>query len=109
MEMHEEARKRIVELIATGDEVLATRRSPGTPAIGDFLIDPQSAYQWATDVQNLLVNLFGLESYYYRTFSYLIDRHLTFSPACRALDLLIAAKEAYESNGACADPPAFSS
>ncbi|QEM67829.1 hypothetical protein FO488_06450 [Geobacter sp. FeAm09] len=86
--MDEKTKKRIEELIAVGEQVLATKRSPGEHVIGDFRIDANMAYLWATSVQHLLVSIFGQESEQYRKFSYQLGRQLTFSPASRALAIL---------------------
>ncbi|MBI5892788.1 MAG: HEPN domain-containing protein [Deltaproteobacteria bacterium] len=96
MHIDEKIKRRLDELIATGEQVLATKRSPGTNVIGDFRVDTQMAYQWATSVQNLLVRVFGQEGEHYKNFSAQVTNHLTFSPTYRAQGILKAAKDDYE-------------
>jgi hypothetical protein len=79
-----------------GEQVLATKRSPGRGVIGDSRVDTQMAYQWATSAQNLLVRVFGAESEHYKNFSTQVDKHLTFSPIYQAQGILKAAKDDYE-------------
>lgn len=95
MNCKEEALKLLDELIATGEQVLVTRRSPGTPVIGDFVLEPQITYAWATHAKNLLVNVFGLESVYYSQFSYLLGRELTYAPMLRAQAILKSARNSF--------------
>jgi hypothetical protein len=96
MQVNEKIKKRLVELIAIGEKVLATKRSPGSNVIGDSRVDTQMAFQWATSVQNLLVRVFGQESEHYKNFSIQVAKHLTFSPTYRAQGVLKAAKDDYE-------------
>jgi len=96
MHVDEKVKKRLDELIAIGEQVLATKRSPGRHVIGDFRVDTQMAYQWATSVQNLLVRVFGEESEHYKNFSAQVAKHLTFSPTYHAQGILKAAKDDYE-------------
>ncbi|QEM68950.1 hypothetical protein FO488_12815 [Geobacter sp. FeAm09] len=95
MECKEEIRRYFDELIALGELVLATKQSPDTPAIGDFVLEPRITYVWVTHVQNLLVKVFGAESAYYENFSYLIGRELTFMPMLRAQELLKSARDSF--------------
>ncbi len=96
MHVDEKIKRRLDELIATGEQVLATKRSPGPNVIGDSKVDTQMAYQWATSVQNLLVRVFGQESEHYKNFSSQVTKYLTFSPIYRAQGILKAAKDDYE-------------
>ncbi len=96
MQLDEKIQKRLDELIAMGEQVLGTERSPGPGVIGDSRIDTQMAYQWATSTQNLLVRVFGAESEHYRNFSAQVDKYLSFSPTYRAQGILKAAKDDYE-------------
>lgn len=96
VQVDDKIRKRLDELIATGDEVLATKRDPGPGVIGDYRVDAQMAHQWATSVQNLLVRVFGIESEHYKNFSAQIGKSIGYSPMDRAQGILRAAKDDYE-------------
>jgi len=93
---NEKVKKRLDELIAIGEQVLATKRNPGQNVIGDSRVDTQMASQWATSAQNLLVRVFGKESEHYKNFSAQFTKNLTFSPTYRAQGILKAAKDDYE-------------
>ncbi len=96
MHIDEKIKRRIDELIATGEQVLATKRSLPKGVHGDHRLDGQMASQWVTSVQNLLARVFGLESEHYKNFSLQVSMSLTFSPIYRAQGILKAAKDDYE-------------
>lgn len=96
MNVDEKIRKRLDELIATGEQVLATRESPGQYIVSDDYIDTQMAYQWATSVQNILARVFGKESEHYKNFSAQVEIYISYSPVCRAQGVLKAAKDDYD-------------
>lgn len=87
---------RLDELIKLGEQVLATKKSPGGNVIGDDRIDMQMAHQWSTSVQNLLARVFGPDSEHYKNFTKQVDDYLTYSPAFCAQGILKAAKDDYE-------------
>lgn len=59
---------RFTELIALGEDILKSRRPPPPNVItGDF-VDSDRSRQWAASASQLLANLFGRESEYFRHF-----------------------------------------
>ncbi len=96
MRIDEKIMKRLDELLEMGEQVLATRRSPGPNVIGDDRVNSQIAYQWATSVQNLLARVFGLDSEHYKNFTKRVESHLTYYPVFCAQGILKAAKDDYE-------------
>lgn len=97
MKPDEKIQNRLAELIKVGEAVLATKRSPGPNVIGDFQVDSQQAYQWATSVQNLLARVFGPTSEHYKNFTAQVgSRLMTFSRTYRAQGILKAAKDDYD-------------
>lgn len=91
MHIDEKIRKRLDELIATGEQVLATRKNPKSD-----VIDAQLAFQWATSVQNILVSVFGKESEHYKNFSAQVKEYIYYSLVFRAQGVLKAAKDDYD-------------
>jgi len=83
--------RRLEELIAVGDRVLATKRDPGLNVIADDLVDSAIAAQWATSTQSLLSRVFGRDSDHYANFAAQVNKFITFSPALRAQGVLRAA------------------
>jgi hypothetical protein len=96
MKPDEKIQNRLAELIEMGERVLATKRSLGPNVIGDYRVDSQLAYQWATSVQNLLARVFGPTSEHYKNFKAQVGSHLSFSPTYRAQGILKAAKDDYD-------------
>ena len=96
MALNDRVTQRLEQLISQGEDVLATQRSPGRNVIGDNRVDQQLGHQWATSVQSLLCRVFGSESEHYRNFTKQVQKFLTYSPARRALGVLLAAKDDYE-------------
>lgn len=95
MKLDERIIERLDQLLALGEQVLATRRNPGSNVIGDDRVDGQLAHQWTTSVQNLLSRVFGSGSEHYKNFTAQAEKHFTYSPAVRAQGVLRAAKEDY--------------
>ncbi len=87
--------ERLNELLLMGDQVLASKYSPGAYVVGDDRVDSQLAHQWSTSVQSLLARIFGSNSDHYRNFTKQVN-DITYSPASRAQGVLKAAKDDYE-------------
>jgi hypothetical protein len=96
MRSDEKIRERLDQLVAMGEEVLATKQSSSGFLASDLYVDAQKAQQWATSVRSLLARVFGLSSEHYMNFLAQVRHHLTFSPVLRAQGVLRAAKDDYE-------------
>ena len=96
MEVNEKIANRLDGLLKMGEELLATRKSLPSNAIGDDRINSQLGHQWVTSVQNLLVRVFGENSEHYKNFSKQVEKHLSFSPVFSAQGILKAAKDDFE-------------
>lgn len=96
MKPDEKIQNRLAELIKMGEGVLATKRSLASHVIGDYEVDSQKAYQWATSVQNLLARVFGPTSEHYKNFTAQVNKYLTYSTTYIAQGILKAAKDDYD-------------
>ena len=95
MRIDERITARLDELIRLGEQVLASRSSPGRNVIGDDRVDGQLAHQWVTSVQNLLSRVLGPQSEHYKNFTAKVQTSVSYSPAVRAQGVLLAAKDDY--------------
>ena len=84
---------RLEALLALGDQVLATRRSPSPGVIAGDYVDSALGTQWATSCQSFLSRVFGRDSDHYQSFASQIQRHLNYAAANRAQGVMRAAAD----------------
>jgi len=86
---------RFKDLIGSGSLMLATKRPPPPNVIGDSRVDLAASQQWSTSTLDLLVNVFGKESEYYKQFQTGFKHAGYYSDAIRGLAVLKAAWDDY--------------
>ncbi|MBT2764085.1 hypothetical protein [Paenibacillus sp. ISL-20] len=96
MTVTEKIVKRFEELLNLGQQVMNTRKSPGSNVIGDDRVDAEIASQWATSTQNLIERVFGKDSVHLKNINKIAEKYVTYSPAVRILGILKAAKDDFE-------------
>lgn len=93
MKADEVIQARLKSLLELGDQVLATRRSPGPGIIAGDFVDSSLASQWATSCQSFLARVFGRDSEHYKYFGKQIERGIAFSAANNAQGVMRAAAD----------------
>jgi len=87
--------KRFDELLAEGDQVLSTRRSPPSNVVGDDRVDLQASQTWTTSAAQLLGSVFGRDSEYYQNFQKGFKYPGYYSDMVRGIAVLKAASSDY--------------
>ena len=93
MKVDQQISDRLADLVKLGDQVLATRRSPGRHVITDDRVDQQLAAQWIASVENLLVRTFGVDSAHSSRFKQHTANYISYSDVLRAQGVLKAAAD----------------
>jgi uncharacterized protein YozE (UPF0346 family) len=87
---------RIDQILESGNQVIATRTSPGHNVIGDDRIDISLASQWFASALNIIERIFGKESNYFESISRYNSEYPVFSDFSMALGVFKAVREDYE-------------
>ena len=77
MKIEEKINKRFLDLIDTGNNIKATRRSHRGTSIVDLsydYVDEESAHQWGSNCLHLLRKVFGADSNHYKKFDELYSK-----------------------------------
>ena len=87
---------RLNDLLALGQKVLATRRSPSSGHITSDFVDVQLASQWLTSSLNLIQRVFGESSVHYQSLKKHLKDYPKWPDIDQAFGVLLSAKDDFD-------------